>query len=127
MLCLHLRSLLNIFKLISKVRPKTSDLKALTLNALIVALCVAPVLGWVCFMLVVLVYSVAAHRSAANNAELIRSGSAIALSVVAYFSAFWLHSPIEDRHDYLWDVAAAQAAVVVALVLYFHFGIYKPR
>jgi uncharacterized protein (DUF486 family) len=126
-LCLHLRSLLNIFKLISKVRPKTSDLKALTLNALIVALCVAPVLGWVCFMLVVLVYSVAAHRSAANKTELTRSAAAIALSVVAYFSTYWLHGPIEDRHDYLWDVAAAQLAVVVALVFYFHFRIYKPR
>ena len=77
--------MLNIFELISKVRPKTADLKALTLNALIVALSVAPLLGWVCFMLVVLVYSVAAHRSAANKAELIRSVSAIALSVVANF------------------------------------------
>ena len=111
----------------SKTKSTTFDLKALALNATIVALCVAPVLGWVCFMLVVLVYSVAAHRSAANKAELIRSVSAIALSVVAYFSAYWLHSPIEDRHDYLWDVAAAQAVVVVTLVLYFHFRIYKPR
>ena len=111
----------------SNARPKAFDLKALTLNALIVALCVAPVLGWVCFMVVVLVYSVAAHRSAVNKAELIHSGSAIALSVVAYFSTYWLHGPIEDRHDYLWDVAAAQLAVVVALVFYFHFRIYKPR
>ena len=111
----------------SDARPKAFDLKALTLNALIVALCVAPVLGWVCFMLVVLVYSVAAHQSAADKAGLSRSGSAIALSVVAYFSTYWLHGAVEDRHDYLWDVAVAQGAVVVALVLYFHFRIYKPR
>ena len=111
----------------SKTKSTTFDLKALALNATIVALCVAPVLSWVCFMLVVLVYSVAAHRSAANKAELIHSSSAIALSVVAYFSTYWLHGPIEDRHDYLWDVAATQLAVVVALVFYFHFRIYKPR
>ena len=110
----------------SNARPKAFDLKALTLNALIVALCVAPVLGWVCFMLVVLVYSVAAHRSAANKAELSRSVSAIPLSVVAYFSTYWLHGAVEDPHDYLWDIAVTQGAVVVALVLYFHFRIYKP-
>ena len=111
----------------SNARPKAFDLKALTLNALIVALCVAPVLGWVCFMLVVLVYSVAAHRSAANKPELNRSVSAIALCVVAYFSTYWLHGAVEDRYDYIWNVALAQVAVVLALVLYFHFQIYKPR
>ena len=111
----------------SNAGAKAFDLKALILNVLIVALCIAPVLGWVCFLLVVLVYSVAAYRSAANKAELSRSVLAIALSVGAYFSAYWLDGAAEDRHDYLWDVAAAQGAVVVALVSYFHFRIYKPR
>ena len=106
---------------------KTFDVKALALNALIVALCSAPVLGWVCFMLVVLVYSIAAYRTAASKAGLQRSVSAIALSVVAYISTYWLHGAVEDRYDYIWNVALAQVAVVLALVLYFHFQIYKPR
>jgi uncharacterized protein (DUF486 family) len=106
---------------------KTFDVKALALNALIVALCSAPVLGWVCFMLVVLVYSIAAYRTAASKAGLQRSVSAIALSVIAYFSTYWLHGAVEDRYDYIWNVALAQVAVVLALVLYFHFQIYKPR
>ena len=111
----------------SIARPKPFDLKALILNAIIVALCVAPVLGCECFILLVLVYSVAAHRLAANKAELSRSVSAIALSVVAYFSTYWVYGEVADQHDYLWDVAVAQVAVVVALVSYFHFRIYKPR
>ena len=78
-------------------------------------------------MLVVLVYSVAAYRTAASNAGLQRSVSAIALSVIAYFSTYWLHDAVEDRYDYIWNVALAQVAVVLALVLYFHFQIYKPR
>ena len=102
------------------------DLKALTLNALIVALCVAPVLGWVCFLLVVLVYSVAAYRLAKSKGALLRSVLAIVLGVIGYFSAYWVHGAAQDGHDYLWDVAAAQVAVVLALVMYFHFRIYKP-
>ena len=111
----------------SNAKVKAFDLKALTLNTLIVVLCIAPVLGWVCFMLVALVYLVAAYRLATSRAHLSRSISAIAGSVAAYFSAYWLHSAVADRHDYLSSIATTQAAVVLTLVLYFHFRIYKSR
>ena len=106
---------------------KTFDVKALALNALIVALCSAPVLGWACFMLVLLVYSVAAYRLAVSKAELLRSVLAITLSAIAYFSTYWVHAAVEDRYDFLLDVAVTQVALVLTLVLYFHFQIYKPR
>jgi hypothetical protein len=103
------------------------DFKTLFLNTVIVLLCAAPKFGWACFLLLTGVYTVAAFRYSGMRSKFITNLVVIAAAVFAYFSAYRFNQSTHDMPDYFLGVALIQFAVVLALVIYFQFTIYKPK
>jgi hypothetical protein len=127
MIRLHLRSLLHIFKITMKQSTSSFDFKALSFNIIIVLLCAAPYIGWACFILLIGMYLVSVRRFARTKGMLLTSVAAIATAAFVYFSAYGFNKSTHDMPDYFLGVAVIQFAVVLALVLLFHFKIYKPN
>lgn len=103
------------------------DFKALILNTIMVLLCAAPFWGWACFLLLAGIYTVAVFRYPGTRGKFIANMAAIAAAAYAYFAAYRFNPSTHDRPDYFLGVAVIQFAVVLALVVFFHFRVYKPN
>jgi membrane-bound acyltransferase YfiQ involved in biofilm formation len=103
------------------------DIKALVLNTTFVLLCSVPKFGWACFILLSVFLLVSVFRFAGTKSKFIVSIGAIATAAFAYFSAYRFNQSTTDMPEYFIGVAAIQFFIVLALVLFFHFNIYKPN
>ena len=103
------------------------DLKALLLNSVIVALCAAPKIGWLCFIVMALVYVWAAFRHTHTKRDFLMGALAPVIASALYFAAYLFNKDTHDLDVYTMGVAVIQVVVAAAMVSVAHFTIWKPN
>lgn len=100
--------------------------KALLLNSVIVALCAAPKVGWLCFIAMALFTLWAAFRHTHTKRNFVMGALAPIAASALYFSAYLFNKDTPELDVYVMGVAAIQFVVVAAMVGVAHFTIWKP-
>ncbi|MEN9996344.1 MAG: hypothetical protein RL462_1120 [Pseudomonadota bacterium] len=106
---------------------RVNGIKPFFLNSAIAALCAAPKIGWLCFVIMALVYVWAAFRHTHTKRDFLTGALAPVIATALYFSAYLFNKDTHDLDVYTMGAAVIQVVVAAAMVSVAHFTIWKPN
>lgn len=105
---------------------RVNGIKPFFLNSAIAALCAAPKIGWLCFVVMALVYVWAAFRHTHTKRDFLIGALTPVVASALYFSAYLFNKDAHALDVYTMGVAVIQFVVAAAMVSVAHFTIWKP-